>query len=87
MIERIGHAIVAWLFTANTSTTVLFVGALLLERAPAYRMRASLRILLYLPVALRVLVPFSWSIPICAFRETEPRWRSRTYRAAPRVRG
>ena len=64
MIDRIGHALVDWLVSANAWTAVLLASALLLDRALARRAHASLRIALYAPVALRVLLPFSWSIPV-----------------------
>ena len=64
MIDRIGHALVDWLVSVNVWTAVLLACALLLDRALARRAHASLRIALYAPVALRVLLPFSWSIPV-----------------------
>lgn len=62
MIDRIGHALAAWLLPVNAWTAALLACALLLDRALARRARASLRIALYAPVALRVLVPLSWSL-------------------------
>jgi TonB family protein len=64
MIERLGHALVDWLVPINTWTAVLLGCALLVDRAIARRARASLRMALYVPVALRVLLPLSWSIPL-----------------------
>jgi beta-lactamase regulating signal transducer with metallopeptidase domain len=63
MIDRFGHALTDWLVPVNAWTAVLLAGALLLDRALARRAGASLRMALYAPVALRVLLPFSWSIP------------------------
>ena len=62
MIDRIGHELLSWLLPVNAATAVLLACALLLDRTLARRASASLRIALYLPVALRVLVPLSWSI-------------------------
>jgi beta-lactamase regulating signal transducer with metallopeptidase domain len=64
MVDGLGHAVASWLLPANAWTAVLLAGALLLDRALARRARASLRIALYAPVALRVLVPFSWAIEL-----------------------
>ncbi|HEY6462274.1 MAG TPA: M56 family metallopeptidase, partial [Polyangiaceae bacterium] len=64
MITRLGFDLAAWLVPVNAWALALLAGALLLDRALAHRMRASLRIALYAPVALRVLVPFSWSVPV-----------------------
>ncbi len=62
MLDRTGHALLSWLLTVNVSTAVLLAAALLLDRALARRTRASLRLALYAPVALRVLVPPSWTV-------------------------
>jgi hypothetical protein len=64
MIDRLGHALVDWLVPINAWTAFLLACALLIDRALARRARASLRIALYVPVALRVLLPLSWSIPV-----------------------
>jgi beta-lactamase regulating signal transducer with metallopeptidase domain len=64
MIDRLGHALAAWLLPVNAWTVVLLACGLVLDRALARRARASLRIALYAPVALRVLVPLSWSIHV-----------------------
>jgi beta-lactamase regulating signal transducer with metallopeptidase domain len=63
MIDRFGHVLVDWLVRVNAWTAVLLACALLLDRALARRASASLRIVLYAPIALRVLLPLSWSIP------------------------
>lgn len=62
MIERLGHALAGWLLPVNAWTAALLACALLLDRALARRARASLRMALYAPVALRVVVPLSWSL-------------------------
>ncbi len=64
MIDRLGHALAAWLLPVNTWTAALLACAILLDRALARRARASLRIALYAPLALRVLVPLSWSLHV-----------------------
>jgi beta-lactamase regulating signal transducer with metallopeptidase domain len=64
MVDHPGHALAAWILSVNASTAVLLIGALLIDRALGHRARASLRILLYAPLALRVLLPFSWSYSI-----------------------
>ncbi|HEY2510110.1 MAG TPA: M56 family metallopeptidase [Polyangiaceae bacterium] len=56
----LGQALVARLGSLNVWTAALFGGALVLDRALARRARASLRIALYAPVALRVLLPEGW---------------------------
>lgn len=62
MIDRLGHALAAWLVPINAWTAALLACALLLDRALARHARASLRIALYAPVALRILLPLSWSL-------------------------
>ncbi len=64
MIDRFGHALAEWLLPVNAWTAALLVSVLLCDRALGRRTRASLRILLYAPVALRALLPFSWSFPV-----------------------
>ncbi len=54
LVERFG-ALEIW-------TAVLLAVALVLDRALARRARASWRIALYAPVALRVLVPLDWNL-------------------------
>jgi beta-lactamase regulating signal transducer with metallopeptidase domain len=63
VLDRTGHELLSWLLPVNVATAVLLACALLLDRALARRARASLRIALYAPVALRVLIPLSWTIP------------------------
>jgi TonB family protein len=64
MIERLGLSLADWLVPVNAWTAALLACALLLDRTLARRTRASLRIALYAPVALRVLVPPSWSLHV-----------------------
>jgi beta-lactamase regulating signal transducer with metallopeptidase domain len=56
LVERFG-ALEIW-------TAVLLAAALVIERALARRARASWRIALYAPVALRVLVPLDWNLTL-----------------------
>ncbi len=49
---------------ANAWTAAVLLGALLVDRALARRVRASVRMALYLPVALRLLLPMSWECPL-----------------------
>jgi len=63
-MERLGDALAAWIVPVNAWTAVLLACAVLVDRALARRARASLRIALYAPVALRALLPLSWSIPL-----------------------
>lgn len=62
MIDRLGHVLAAGLLPINAWTAALLACALLLDRVLARKARASLRVALYAPVALRVLVPLSWSL-------------------------
>jgi beta-lactamase regulating signal transducer with metallopeptidase domain len=59
-----GQALASWLVPMNVWTVALLAGALLLDRALARRARASWRIVLYAPIALRLLLPLSWKIPV-----------------------
>jgi beta-lactamase regulating signal transducer with metallopeptidase domain len=63
-LETAGRALVDRALTLNAWTAVLLGGALLVDRMLARRARASLRIALYAPVALRILLPLDWSLPI-----------------------
>jgi beta-lactamase regulating signal transducer with metallopeptidase domain len=69
MIDRLGHALAAWLLPVNAWTAALLVCAVLLDRVLARRAGASLRIALYAPLALRVLVPLSWSLHVAHIRQ------------------
>jgi beta-lactamase regulating signal transducer with metallopeptidase domain len=62
MMAHLGQWLTSWLLPVNSWTAVLLAGALLVDRALAARSRASLRMALYAPVALRVVVPLSWSL-------------------------
>ncbi len=64
MIDSLGRTLVGWLLSVNAWTALLLALAMVVDRALARRALASFRILLYVPVALRVLVPLSWSIPV-----------------------
>jgi beta-lactamase regulating signal transducer with metallopeptidase domain len=69
MIDRLGQHLTSWLVPANLWAALLFAAAFLVDRALARRASASLRIALYAPTVLRVIVPFSWSaIPVPASR-------------------
>jgi len=70
MIDRLGHLLGAWLLPVNAWTAALLACAVLLDRLLARRARASLRIALYGPVALRVLVPLSWSLHVARLPQT-----------------
>jgi beta-lactamase regulating signal transducer with metallopeptidase domain len=63
-LDSFGRALVGWVVQQNFSTALLLVGALALDRALARRARASLRVALYAPVALRVLLPLDWNLRI-----------------------
>ena len=64
MVDSLGHALASWLLAVNAWTAVLLAFAVVADRALARRARASVRIALYAPVALRVLVPLSWSMSL-----------------------
>jgi beta-lactamase regulating signal transducer with metallopeptidase domain len=63
-LDVFGRALWGWLGPINLWTAALLVGALLLDRALAKHARASLRIALYAPIGLRVILPLSWTIPV-----------------------
>jgi len=63
-IESFGRGIVAWSARLNVSTALLLGGALLFDRILSRRARASFRMALYAPVALRVLLPLDWDLRI-----------------------
>jgi hypothetical protein len=69
LIESFGRVIVERFGLLNVWTAALLAGALVLDRALARRARASLRIALYAPVALRVLLPLDWDIGVAGGRE------------------
>jgi beta-lactamase regulating signal transducer with metallopeptidase domain len=64
VIDQLGHALAVWVVPVNAWTAALLACVVLLDRVLARRARASLRIALYAPIALRVLLPLSWSIPV-----------------------
>jgi hypothetical protein len=61
MIDRFGHALASWLLPINVWTAALLACILLVDLALARYARASLRIALYSPILLRVVLPFSAS--------------------------
>jgi beta-lactamase regulating signal transducer with metallopeptidase domain len=64
LLESSGRALATRAGALNIWTAVLLAGALLLDRLLARRARASLRIALYAPVGLRILLPLDWSLPV-----------------------
>jgi hypothetical protein len=64
MIDRVGHVIAGWILQQNAWTAVLLAVALMVDRALARRVRASTRIALYAPVALRIVLPLSWRVTL-----------------------
>ena len=66
--ESFGRALVGWVGQLNFWTALLLAGALLFDRTLSRRTRASWRIALYAPVALRVLVPLGVSVPLASAR-------------------
>jgi beta-lactamase regulating signal transducer with metallopeptidase domain len=61
-LDALGRALALRFAALNVWTAVLLVGAVALDHLLARRTRASLRILLYAPVALRVLAPLGWHL-------------------------
>ncbi len=59
-----GQSLWTWLAPTYAWTAALLVGALLIDRVLARRARAAWRIALYAPIALRLLLPLSWKIPL-----------------------
>jgi Zn-dependent protease with chaperone function len=59
-----GRLLVALLGTLNEWSALLLVGAFALDHLVARRVRASWRIALYLPLALRVLLPQRWAFSL-----------------------
>lgn len=57
-----GRTLVDWVVQLNFWTALLLAGAIGFDRALARRARASLRVALYAPVALRVLLPLHWNL-------------------------
>ncbi len=63
-LESFGHTLVERFSALNVLTAALLGGALVLDRALSRRVQASWRIALYAPVALRVVLPLDWSVPV-----------------------
>jgi beta-lactamase regulating signal transducer with metallopeptidase domain len=63
-LESFGQTLVERLVALEVWTAALLVGALVLDLALARRARASLRIALYAPVGLRILLPLDWHVPL-----------------------
>src|ERR1700722_9362019 len=63
-LESFGSTLVDRFGALNVWTGALLGGALVLDRMLARRTRASLRIALYAPVALRILLPLDWTIRV-----------------------
>jgi Zn-dependent protease with chaperone function len=61
-LESFGRALVERFGLLNLWTALLLGGALVLDLALSRRMRASLRIALYAPLALRIVLPLDWSL-------------------------
>ncbi len=70
-LEPSGRALVERLGVLNMWTAALLVGALSVDRAVARRARASWRIALYAPVALRVLLPAGWTLHVASAPRVE----------------
>jgi hypothetical protein len=62
LIDSFGRIIVERFGLLNVWTAALLAGALLFDRALSRRARASLRIALYAPVGLRILLPLDWNV-------------------------
>jgi BlaR1 peptidase M56 len=62
-LESVGHVVTRRVLALNAWTGVLVVAAILLDRALARRVKASWRVALYAPVALRVLLPLDFRLP------------------------
>ena len=69
LIASFGRAVVERFGLLNLSTAALLAGALVLDRALSRRARASLRMALYLPVGLRILLPLHWNIGLAGGSE------------------
>ena len=61
-IESFGNALVGRFGALNVWTGALLASALLLDRALSRRVRASFRVALYAPVALRIALPLDWTL-------------------------
>jgi Zn-dependent protease with chaperone function len=63
-LDSFGRLLVDRFATLTFSTATLLAGALIVDRLVAHRARASLRIALYAPVAIRILLPLDWQIGV-----------------------
>ena len=61
-LDSLGHSLVEKATALNLLGTALLVIAVIVDRAVSRRVRASWRIALYAPLALRVLIPLDWSV-------------------------
>ena len=59
-VEGVGRAVPGWVVRANVEALVLLAGVALADVLLARRVSASWRMMLYVLVPLRVLVPFAW---------------------------
>jgi hypothetical protein len=65
-LESFGRTLVEQVLWLNFWTALLLAGALVADRMLSRRVRASFRIAFYAPVALRVLLPLSWNLPVAS---------------------
>jgi Zn-dependent protease with chaperone function len=65
-LDTFGRALIEWFGLLNFWTAVLLAGALVLDRMLTRRARASLRIALYAPIALRIVLPLDWTIGLAS---------------------
>jgi len=61
-LESFGQALIERFGPLNLWTAALLVGALVIDHTLSRRARASFRIALYAPLALRILLPLGWSM-------------------------
>ncbi len=60
-LALVGGLLVAWVRVMTLWTAALLAGAIVLDTLLARRVRAAWRVALYAPIALRVLLPQSWT--------------------------
>ncbi len=65
-LDSFGRTLVEQGILLNFWTALVLAGALVVDRILSRRVRASFRVAFYAPVALRVLLPLSWSLPIAS---------------------
>src|SRR5690348_15672317 len=63
-LESFGRTLVERFAALNVWTAALLGAALVLDRVLARRTRASWRIALYAPVALRIMLPLDWALRV-----------------------